>query len=140
MRPRIVHDVPVHRAGPLRFPLTAGRHRDACVRVTPMNSGNPDASTGQFARDPRPAQELRSFRLDDRAPLPRLPRGYARHEGRDRMLRRLHELMLREDGQDLIEYALLAAFIAIASFAALGALGPVIANFFTSLVPLIENA
>ena len=56
------------------------------------------------------------------------------------MLRRLHELLLREDGQDLIEYALLAAFIAIASLAALGALGPVIAGFLSSLVPLIENA
>lgn len=55
------------------------------------------------------------------------------------MLRRLHELMLREDGQDLVEYALLAAFIAIASVAALGALGPVIAGFFQSIIPLFDT-
>ena len=54
------------------------------------------------------------------------------------MMRRLHELLLREDGQDLVEYALLAGFIAIASVAALAALGPVIAGFFTGLVPLFN--
>lgn len=55
------------------------------------------------------------------------------------MLRRLRQFMLREDGQDLVEYALLAAFIAIASIAALGSLGPVIAGLFTSIVPLFGN-
>jgi Flp pilus assembly pilin Flp len=49
------------------------------------------------------------------------------------MLRSLKNLLLAEDGQDLVEYALLAGLIAIASVAALGSLGPVIAGFYASI-------
>jgi pilus assembly protein Flp/PilA len=40
-------------------------------------------------------------------------------------------LLREESGQDLIEYALLAALIAIVSVAALQLLGPTVANLFT---------
>ena len=49
------------------------------------------------------------------------------------MLRQLKRLLLAEDGQDLIEYALLAALISIVSVAALTTLGPVIASLFDSV-------
>jgi len=42
-------------------------------------------------------------------------------------------LARREEGQDLIEYALLTSFIAMASIAALNVLGPIVATFYTSL-------
>lgn len=47
---------------------------------------------------------------------------------------RLAARLLREEsGQDLIEYALLASFVAMASVAALSVLGPVLAGFYTFL-------
>jgi Flp pilus assembly pilin Flp len=54
------------------------------------------------------------------------------------MLRPLKHLLLAEDGQDLVEYALLAALIAMASIVALRELGPVISGFYGSLVPYLE--
>ena len=54
------------------------------------------------------------------------------------MFRFLKDLATDETGQDLVEYALLAAFIAMVSVAGLNALGPVIAGFYQSLVPLFE--
>ncbi len=54
------------------------------------------------------------------------------------MLRSLKHLLLAEDGQDLVEYALLAGLVAIASVVALNQLGPVIAGFYSSLVPYLE--
>jgi len=51
------------------------------------------------------------------------------------MLDFLKRLFRDEQGQDLVEYALLAAFIAIVSVAALGTLGPVIAGLYASLIP-----
>ena len=38
-----------------------------------------------------------------------------------------------EDGQDLVEYALLAAFIAISSVAALKTLGPKVSAFYETI-------
>jgi len=52
------------------------------------------------------------------------------------MFRFVKRLLAEETGQDLIEYALLAAFLAIVSVAGLNALGPVIAGFYQSLIPL----
>lgn len=43
-----------------------------------------------------------------------------------------------ESGQDLVEYALLAALIATASVVALTSLGPVIAGFYEGLIPLLD--
>lgn len=39
----------------------------------------------------------------------------------------------QEDGQDLVEYALILVFISIASIAALTALGPQIASIYTQI-------
>ncbi len=45
----------------------------------------------------------------------------------------LRNLVIREEGQDLVEYALLAALLSIVSIAALTTLGPVIANVLTRI-------
>ena len=45
----------------------------------------------------------------------------------------LRRLIREEQGQDLIEYALLAAFIALAATVAMTELGVEIGNFFTSV-------
>ena len=54
------------------------------------------------------------------------------------MLRSLRNLLLAEDGQDLVEYALLAALIAMASIVALRELGPVISSLYESLIPHLQ--
>ena len=48
-------------------------------------------------------------------------------------MRPLLQFIRNEDGQDLVEYALLASLLAIASVAALKTLGPKIAAFFNSV-------
>jgi Flp pilus assembly pilin Flp len=53
------------------------------------------------------------------------------------MFRFLKDLATDETGQDLVEYALLAAFIAMVSVAGLRVLGPAIVGFYQSLVPLV---
>ena len=45
----------------------------------------------------------------------------------------LQNLIRREEGQDLVEYALLAALLSIVSIAALQVLGPVIAGVWTTI-------
>jgi Flp pilus assembly pilin Flp len=42
-------------------------------------------------------------------------------------MKNIRDLIIREDGQDLVEYALLAALLSIASITALKVLGPKIA-------------
>ena len=54
------------------------------------------------------------------------------------MFRFLKDLANDESGQDLVEYALLAAFLAIVSVAGLRTLGPVIAGFYEGLIPLLD--
>jgi len=54
------------------------------------------------------------------------------------MFRFLKDLAEDETGQDLVEYALLAAFLAIVSVAGLSALGSVIAGFYASLTPYFD--
>jgi len=45
----------------------------------------------------------------------------------------LKNFVVREDGQDLVEYALLAALLSIVSITALKALGPKIAASWTTI-------
>ena len=52
------------------------------------------------------------------------------------MLTHLVSLLRREDGQDLIEYGLLGAFISIVSIVAIQAIGPLINDLYI----LIQNA
>jgi Flp pilus assembly pilin Flp len=54
-------------------------------------------------------------------------------------MKALHNLLVREEGQDLVEYALLAALLSIVSIVALQALGPVIANVWTRIQAAIES-
>ena len=54
------------------------------------------------------------------------------------MLRHLKHLLRDEEGQDLVEYALLASLVSMASIVALTTLGPVIAGLYESLVPHLE--
>lgn len=54
------------------------------------------------------------------------------------MLRRLKNLLLAEEGQDLVEYALLASLIAMVSVVALRELGPVISGLFGSITPYLD--
>jgi pilus assembly protein Flp/PilA len=51
----------------------------------------------------------------------------------------LRNLIVREEGQDLVEYALLAALLSIVSIAALTILGPTIANVWTRIEAAISS-
>ena len=51
----------------------------------------------------------------------------------------LRNLFVQEEGQDLIEYALLAALLSIVSIAALQVLGPVIAAVWTNISGAISG-
>jgi len=56
-------------------------------------------------------------------------------------MRKLLSRLLREDdGQDLIEYALLAAFISLAAVAAITQLGTAINNIYTKISSTLGNA
>ncbi len=48
-------------------------------------------------------------------------------------MKALRNLLVREEGQDLVEYALLAALLSIVSIVALTALGPVISSVWTRI-------
>ena len=52
----------------------------------------------------------------------------------------LRRLIREEQGQDLIEYALLAAFIALAATVAMTALGTSIGDFFTAVKTKLDTA
>jgi pilus assembly protein Flp/PilA len=52
----------------------------------------------------------------------------------------LRRLKNDEAGQDLIEYALLAAFVALGSVAALIVLGPAIKTLFDTVVSKLQTA
>jgi pilus assembly protein Flp/PilA len=49
-------------------------------------------------------------------------------------------LWVDESGQDLVEYALLVALIAIIVIAALRILGPIIATVFNNIASNLQNA
>ena len=48
----------------------------------------------------------------------------------------IQRFIREEDGQDIIEYALLAAFISIAAIAAIRVIGPKVNTYFTN----VQNA
>ena len=54
-------------------------------------------------------------------------------------MKALRNLLVRDEGQDLVEYALLAALLSIVSIAALTALGPVISNVWTRIQTAINS-
>jgi pilus assembly protein Flp/PilA len=56
------------------------------------------------------------------------------------MLSHLRAIWTDESGQDLAEYALLLALIAIVVIVAVTALGPVIADVFTTIATSLEGA
>ena len=53
---------------------------------------------------------------------------------------RAQDVLTREEGQDLIEYALLAGLIALAAVAAIGTIGNDINNLFTSVGSTLNTA
>jgi Flp pilus assembly pilin Flp len=52
---------------------------------------------------------------------------------RERLLRHCREFLRRTEGQDLLEYALLAALISLVSVTAVGALGTAVADVFQTI-------
>lgn len=56
------------------------------------------------------------------------------------MLAPFKALWADESGQDLVEYALLVALIAIIVIAALRILGPIIATVFNNIATNLQNA
>ena len=56
------------------------------------------------------------------------------------MLAPFKALWADESGQDLVEYALLVALIAIIVIAALRLLGPIIATVFNNIATNLQNA
>lgn len=55
-------------------------------------------------------------------------------------MKALKNFIVREEGQDLVEYALLAALLSIVSIAALNLLGPKIAQVWDAIRTAIEGA
>ena len=58
----------------------------------------------------------------------------------DRFLSKMKGLLVEEEGQDIIEYALLAAFIAIVAVAILVNIGPLIEDIYTQVQEALEEA
>jgi len=56
------------------------------------------------------------------------------------MLTAVKRVLVEEEGQDLIEYALLAAFIALAAVAAITQLGTAINNIYTRISSTVDSA
>lgn len=52
----------------------------------------------------------------------------------------VQRLLLSEDGQDLIEYALLSTFIALVCVIAVNALGTAVSNVFTIIANQLSNS
>ena len=55
------------------------------------------------------------------------------------MLSAVKRVLVDDDGQDLIEYALLAAFIALAAVAAMTQLGTAINNIYTRIASTVDS-
>jgi pilus assembly protein Flp/PilA len=55
------------------------------------------------------------------------------------LILQIHEILNREDGQDLIEYALLVALISLAAVASISVLGTDISTFFANTATTLNN-
>ena len=58
----------------------------------------------------------------------------------DKLMKKMKGLLVEEEGQDIIEYALLAAFIAIVAIAILVNIGPLIEDIYTQVQEALEEA
>jgi len=58
------------------------------------------------------------------------------HRRKEKSMNYLKRILREEEGQDMVEYGLLAAFISIVAIAALQAIGPLVSAIYTS----IQNA
>ena len=56
------------------------------------------------------------------------------------MLNTVKRALVNDEGQDLIEYALLAAFIALAAVVAITQLGTAINNIYTRISSTVDSA
>lgn len=54
-------------------------------------------------------------------------------------MKALMNFIVAEEGQDLVEYALLAALLSIVSIVALTSLGPIIASVWTNIQDALET-
>lgn len=57
----------------------------------------------------------------------------------DSFMAKMKGLLVEEEGQDIIEYALLAAFIAIVAVAILVNIGPLIEDIYTQIQGALED-
>ena len=57
-----------------------------------------------------------------------------------RMLVKFHTLTMREDGQDLVEYALILGLISVAAVATLRSAATAINGVITSITTTLDNA
>ena len=55
------------------------------------------------------------------------------------LLKKIRLLVVDEEGQDIIEYALLAAFIAIVAAVILANIGPLIEDIYTQIQEYLEE-
>jgi pilus assembly protein Flp/PilA len=67
------------------------------------------------------------------AQLPADRRDETRHYSGDGEMKIVMQLVRDEQGQDLIEYGLLIGIITVGAIAAIIAIGPKVANYFTTL-------
>ena len=58
----------------------------------------------------------------------------------NRFVSKMKGLLVEEEGQDIVEYALLAAFIAIVAVAILVNIGPLIEDLYTQVQEALEEA
>lgn len=49
------------------------------------------------------------------------------------MFTKLHSIIRREEGQDMIEYALLGSFISIVAIVAIRAIGPLVNDIYVAI-------
>lgn len=79
-----------------------------------------------------------AWSLDDHAPVFTPKAGALWRDAT--ILSAFKNLLVRDDGQDLIEYALLAAFIALAAVVAITQLGTAINNIYTRISSTLSTA
>ena len=66
------------------------------------------------------------------------PSTRARSDKREFCLNQLKSFLRDESGQDMVEYAVLAAFISIVAIATIKTLGPLITTVYTNVVNALQ--